>query len=340
MEDKTKDHVETIVTEQFDASAAKCSQCGNDKITPNMLFCPLCGHKLEGESNQPPTDQSSPESGATPVRQPKSAPAAAIEVDDAPLANEPEEADAPDANPAPVVATQSGVVTPGDSLVPGVEFGADAESQDPTASEPASQPATPAAAPAVPKEPMSKKSKTIAAVVAVVAVLLVVVIGAGVASVNGFNEYRSDMFAARQLMLEGGAEAEDVCNDVSNIWYSAIFYDYSFEWDDEYYDYYSDDFNTAIALYYLDDPAIASVSTIESNQQDVKEAMAALSNPSEEFESAYESLEELYSAYLEMTNLALEPEGNYTSFNEAFSSADNEFMEHYDAFEIYVPDEK
>lgn len=187
---------------------------------------------------------------------------------------------------------------------------------------------------------MSKKSKTIAAVVAAVAVLLVVVIGAGVASVNGFNEYRSDMFAARQLMLEGGAEAEDVCNDVSNIWYSAIFYDYSFEWDDEYYDYYSDDFNTAIALYYLDDPAIASVSTIESNQQDVKEAMAALSNPSEEFESAYESLEELYSAYLELTNLALEPEGNYTSFNEAFSSADNEFMEHYDAFEIYVPDEK
>ena len=64
--------------------------------------------------------------------------------------------------------------------------------------------------------------------------------------------------------------------------------------------------------------------------------MKELQNPPSDCKEAYESVKELYSAYLEFTGMVIDPSGSLQSFSNDFNSADSEITKCYNAAKTYL----
>ena len=64
--------------------------------------------------------------------------------------------------------------------------------------------------------------------------------------------------------------------------------------------------------------------------------MKRLTNPPEEYKEAYSALKEFYDAYLELTNLVIDPTGSYSTYSEDFNDADTRTAKCYEAMGIYI----
>lgn len=173
----------------------------------------------------------------------------------------------------------------------------------------------------------TKKQLTIAGIVAAIAVIAIVigvVVGGQQSGKDRFNEYVDSLNTAATAMISGAADAEDACNTVYKVWRSAIFYDSSYEWDDDVKKYYSDDFNEAIVNLYSDTVFSMDIDNIKSNQSLVESCMRELQNPPEGCEAAYEEIKNLYTSYSNLTSLAISPSGSLTDYSDNFSEYDSQ----------------
>lgn len=189
-------------------------------------------------------------------------------------------------------------------------------------------------------KPNMKIIVPVAAVIVVVLAVVIFFIVQGNAEKQAYNSYIDTLEATKNEMISTGADAESICNDVQAIWQSAIFDDSRSEWDADLREYFSDDFNVAIGLYYLDDTTSSTVDSIERSQDTVAEKMAKLANPPEGLDQAYGTITELYQEYLNLTNLAISPSGNLQSFRDSFKSADEGFMASYNMLDTQIPERK
>ena len=201
------------------------------------------------------------------------------------------------------------------------------------------------------KAPAVRKNKIIKIVVAVVLAVAVVVVASvcvvqdnlakqAEAEAQQFNEYVSNMSAASTAMLNGAADSESMCNQVSKIWNAAIYDKKQYKWGSDIQKYYSTDFNEAIAKYYADDSTRSAVSSLKSNQSKVSDLMNKLSDPPEGTEIAYNTLTDLYDEYLTLTGLALSPSGSLQTFNTNFQNADDSFSNTLKKLQSQIPDNK
>lgn len=197
-----------------------------------------------------------------------------------------------------------------------------------------------------------KSRKTIAIVtVAIVAILIIALGTVGMVQVHKKKEaakieeinkkYVANLENATFFMLTGAADAESCGNLIVKVWQNAIYED-----EDDETDKYTmengqfvSDFNDALHNLFVDSSFVSKVNDVKDNQDEVISLMKELKEPPEEHKDAYDSVKELYDAYIALTNLATDPTGSLQTYSPALRDADSEFMKYYEATKLYFGDE-
>lgn len=160
------------------------------------------------------------------------------------------------------------------------------------------------------------------------------------AALEARNEYISNLNSFLWESLSGAADAESVCNLTQSVWHDTIFEEYDSE--TEQYTktngVYHDDFNTSLQKLYSSDKIIDAIATIQSNQDTVNQLYVALQNPTEEFQTCYDVVDELFSAYSNLTDLAISPTGSLNTYSESFTDYDTVFLEQYNKLKLLIPE--
>lgn len=148
-----------------------------------------------------------------------------------------------------------------------------------------------------------------------------------------------------ETMLSGAADAESCGNLIIKVWNNSIFEENDSEtdkytvksrsstWMGYNYDFY--DFNTALSNLFSDDDFSSKIDEIAENQETVSAMMKELQNPPEEWENAYNDLQDFYDAYLSLTNMAINPTGSLQTFSSGFREADAETVNCYNKMQTY-----
>ena len=158
---------------------------------------------------------------------------------------------------------------------------------------------------------------------------------------ESLSAYQEDLETAVYTMLVGASAAESQANLIHDVWYNTI-YEKDSSTTDEYTkdsngDFY-DDFNTALFLLMLSTDYMETDILIEENQETVQVLMKELMNPPDEYAEAYAALKEYYDAYVELTNLALDPSGSLSSYTSSLNEADSNVSNCYQAMLLYLED--
>jgi hypothetical protein len=196
---------------------------------------------------------------------------------------------------------------------------------------------------------ISVKKSTKKTITSIIVVILVLAIGIGAyfyisnmqAKKNAeqaLKSYKANLSIIRISMLTGAIDAEDAGGLIHDVWYNSIY-----EKRDSNTDKYTrngsswvDDFNVALNNLFKDSSFKAKIETIKDNQSDVSDTMKKLVNPPSEYQEAYGVLKQLYDAYTELCNCAVNPTGNLSSYTSTFNSADNNFLKYYDSLSLYI----
>lgn len=183
----------------------------------------------------------------------------------------------------------------------------------------------------------SKKKLIIIGSISAVLVALVIVIVSVVTSNIRKNEYIQKVSRASEIMLDGAVDAEKAGNLIKNVWYNAIYEKRDTETDKftRPYGVFVDDFNDALNRLFADSEFNVLITNIKYNTQEVNSLMKDLKNPPEEHREAYNALKEFYNAYLELTNLAVNPTGSLNSFSSSFHNADTAAVNCYKSMKMY-----
>lgn len=156
---------------------------------------------------------------------------------------------------------------------------------------------------------------------------------------ESYNEYISNLKKIQEMMISSGGDAESLCNLTLKVWGNAIAKDYNSETDKYTRNGYSwNDFNTAIAKLYLDSSTETKVSNIKVEQASVKDLIKKLQNPPEGLDKCYDTMSDLYEAYKILTDLAINPSGNYTDFGDKKSGAVSDFLSAYEKLDNQIPE--
>lgn len=155
-----------------------------------------------------------------------------------------------------------------------------------------------------------------------------------------YNEYIDNLKKAQVLMLSGGADAESLCNLTLRVWGNSIFEERDDE-TDKYTrpnGYFVDDFNEALANLYVDSSTTTTISNIQDNESSVRDLTKKLQNPPKGLDKCYDAFSDLYVAYKTLTDLAVNPSGNYSGFSENKSDAVSDFMSAYEKLDNQIPE--
>lgn len=157
---------------------------------------------------------------------------------------------------------------------------------------------------------------------------------------ESYNEYIDNLERVQILMLSGGSDAEALCNLTLRVWGNAIFENRDNE-TDKYTrpnGYFVSDFNEALSNLFADFETEDTIYDIESNQTSVKVLIKKLQNPPEELDKCYDTVTDLYDAYKTLTDLAINPSGNYSGFGTKKSDAVTDFMSAYEKLDNQIPE--
>ncbi len=185
----------------------------------------------------------------------------------------------------------------------------------------------------------SKKKLAIIAGAAIL-VIIIAIIALRITSKNSYNTYIDNVNLTVIAILNGGSEAEKLCNDTLNVWYNAIF-----KKDDVSTDAFTkpngtfvSDFNVALGNFFQNPDTKTTISDIKSNKISVEDLMKKLKNPPKDLETCYATLSDLYAEYQALTNAAINPSGSYTDFKTTKNTAVSNFLSTYNKLKTQIPD--
>lgn len=191
-------------------------------------------------------------------------------------------------------------------------------------------------------KPHISKKVIIIAIVAIVAIIAAIFGTKYIQEKKAIEEaenYGKKLETLTYTMLNGAVDAESCGNLTKSVWYNCIYEEYD-STTDKYtrkngWGSFYDDFNDALKNLFSDSSFKKKLESIEENQTQVNSLMKEMKNPPEEWSDAYEDLEEYYDAYLELTNLALNPTGSLSTFSSNFNSADTNVSNLYNKMKMY-----
>lgn len=154
--------------------------------------------------------------------------------------------------------------------------------------------------------------------------------------------YIKKLETTRLKMLDGGSNAESLCNLTNKVWYNAIYEKFDDETDKYTRTHYGIadsfiDFNEAIGNLYTDDEIIDEVSSIQDNQKNVKALIKDLQNPPKDLENCYNTVLNMYDYYKNLTDLAISPTGSLEDYSDSISEAIDGFMTEYEKLDNIMP---
>lgn len=175
-------------------------------------------------------------------------------------------------------------------------------------------------------ETKRKRKIRVIVLIAVIAIALIVaaVLGIVLGRRAESEAYYTDMETAFATMLAGATQAENTGNLIISVWHNAIWEERDAETDPytmENGDFVAD-FDIALGKLFADPDFKANQSVIQANRDDVWKRMQALQDPPEEYEKAYAALCDLYDQYWNLTRMAIDSSGSYSSYTEAFGDYD------------------
>lgn len=188
--------------------------------------------------------------------------------------------------------------------------------------------------------PHKTKSKKITAVISIV-LLIAILVSCLLIKNHTAENYREALNNISALMIEGAAEAEEDCNLIYAVWHNSIYHKYDSK-TDKYtlkssQDAFNDDFNDSLSNLFNDTSFCEKLNSITNNQNSVTAMMKELMNPPNKYQKAYVSLNEYYNSYLELTNLALFPNGrSLNEFESDFRNTETELLKTYNAIKLYL----
>lgn len=191
----------------------------------------------------------------------------------------------------------------------------------------------------IPKLSKKKKNILITAVALVVIIFIGIVAGVLISNKNSKAKYQENLSLAAQTMLSGAAQAEKSGGLIHDVWYNTIYKKQDTKTDKYTKNSngtFNDDFNTSIRNLRDDESFINDINYIKNNQEATNNIMKKLVNPPEEFEEAYDKLQELYDSYLELTNLAVNPTGTLSTYTSDFNDADSAVANAYKTMQRYM----
>ncbi|RRG06120.1 MAG: hypothetical protein DUD35_14640 [Lactobacillus sp.] len=154
------------------------------------------------------------------------------------------------------------------------------------------------------------------------------------AAIKEHDTYVNNLKSVTSYMFTGAVESETACNLTSKVWHNAIFGG----WDNETSAYQSSDFNEALKKLYASDTYQGYVSAINKANDKVDDLMRELSDPPEDCEKAYDTLQDLYPDYQSFTSLATDPSGSYTSYTQDFEDLDSKVSSKLQLIDTQIPD--
>lgn len=195
---------------------------------------------------------------------------------------------------------------------------------------------------------VSQKSKKVFAIV--IAAICVILSGVFIAqqiqkqnaekeAIRISQEYFSNLKLAATTILSGAADAEDCGNLIKQVWYNAIYEEIDPETDPytrPHGYFFVSDFNVALNNLFSDSDFAEKIDDIKRNQVSVQLRMRDLKNPPDDYKDAYEALSDFYDAYINLTNLAVNPTGSLQTFSSNFNDADTETSNCYSALQLYL----
>lgn len=201
---------------------------------------------------------------------------------------------------------------------------------------------------------VTKKTKNIIVMAAIILVLCVVGCGSYKVyfdkkserqHVEAYNIYIDNLIFAQICMLAGGSDAESLCNLTLRVWGNSIYKEKDSETDqftreDNGKGAFYDDFNDALFNLYLDEDTSKTRKSIEENQKTVKQLIKDLQTVPEGLEKCYDTVSDLYDAYNTLTELAVNPSGNYNGYSSSKATAVSEFMSLYEKLDNQIPNKK
>lgn len=158
-----------------------------------------------------------------------------------------------------------------------------------------------------------------------------------------FNAYIDDLDLLRLSTISGGAKAETLTNLTAKVWANSIYEDADSETDKytringngSFYD----DFNTALSKLFSDSSTVSQISNIEGYQDSAKSLMEKIQNPPAGLENCYETATDMYTAFMSLTNLAINPSGSLQTFNQDRNSKINTFLDLYNKLDTQIPEQ-
>lgn len=185
----------------------------------------------------------------------------------------------------------------------------------------------------------------IASIIVLSAIAVGIILTANAAKIADVRKnYIANLNLAAITMLDGGIEAEALCNLTKSVWYNTINevrdtttdeYTLSHSWGAGF----NSDFNTSLTTLYKDANTVTKISSIDENRDNVEELMKLLQSPNEEFQECYNAIDDLYSVYYKLTSLAMSPSGSLTTYSSNFNEYESNFLELYDKLMLLIPEE-
>jgi hypothetical protein len=304
-------------------ASISCPKCARE-VADSAAFCPYCGTALQAQTVKP-TVTAAPETDIPQDSGPVVSEQAEIQTTPLTDTNVP----AAPTDPVPSATEHTPV-----EATPAYDDNSPAVPEN-TVSENAVQP----------KKTRSTKTRLLiiggVVILVVAAVIIALVLTGRHKAEKAREEYIDNLQLAQYTMLLGAADAESICNLTRSVWYNTIFEESDPETDPYTKSGYlfNEDFNTSLIALYADPETQEAIAELESNQELVGTLMVSLTEPPEEFEHCYSIVQEMYDAYISLTNLAITPSGSLTTYSEDFGTLDSTFIQLYDELSLYLPEE-
>ena len=192
------------------------------------------------------------------------------------------------------------------------------------------------------KQVDKKKIKKFGIIGVILTVLIIVSVIVGI-NISKNNQEKIDKEYHDQLVVTGskiyvnGLVSSLYCYDIGQVWYKAIFDDFSY-WDD-YYQYRSDDFNTSISKYLTINKD--KIDSLKKQQDEIKEEVLKLQNkPNQKYKEAYDKMIELYGAFNNLVDQATSPSGTYRDYVSKYNQYSEDLNAAYEQLVVLIPEIK
>ncbi len=189
-------------------------------------------------------------------------------------------------------------------------------------------------------EEVRRKKRSKRTIIIIVAAVIIISFALFLRSVVSGNAYLANLKSMSDNWLTGASYAEDQAALIHDVWYNCIFEisdsdTNKYTRKNGYGDFY-DDFNYALANLFADASFQLTDLALQARLDDATKDIKKISKPPEKYKDAFNTMRDLYEAYCDLLNCAVNPKGNLSSFTSTFNEADEDFAKYYQRLQVYL----